>query len=304
VTEPLWFRLAQYYWRILRVRAFYANRHGRAPALFRPRRYTEKLQWRKLFDLDPRYTVLVDKLAARGFIAARVGEGKLVPLLWAGSDPNAIPFDRLTPPYVLKSAHGSGHVIMVDGRGEIDRAAVRATAWRWLGQCYGSAADEPAYVAVPRRLLVEPRLSGPDGGAPLEHNFFVFHGRVVFLRTRSFDRAGTRFDGFHDPDWNPLPWSASKAPVPPHPIPRPALLGEMSSAAVRLAAGFDFLRVDTYDGGARFWVGEITVYPGSGRTKYQPDEVDRQLGAQWVIRRPLRRALWTMLTRTWGAAGS
>src|SRR5580658_10426414 len=46
-------RLGQWALAIRRVRADYRRVTGRAPALLRPRRFTEKMQWRKLFELDP-----------------------------------------------------------------------------------------------------------------------------------------------------------------------------------------------------------------------------------------------------------
>src|ERR1700724_1106290 len=55
--------------------------------LFYPRRFTEKMQWRKLFDLDPIYAVFCDKVATREYVAQRVGSDALVPMLWLGRDP-------------------------------------------------------------------------------------------------------------------------------------------------------------------------------------------------------------------------
>jgi hypothetical protein len=86
-----------------RVHARYILLHRRIPNILAPRRYTEKIQWRKLFDMDPVYAILSDKLAVRSFIASKVGEAQLVPLIWSGR-PNDIPFDRLRAPYVLKSS--------------------------------------------------------------------------------------------------------------------------------------------------------------------------------------------------------
>jgi hypothetical protein len=67
-----------------RVHAHYILLHRRIPNILAPRRYTEKIQWRKLFDMDPVYAILSDKLAVRSFIASKVGEAQLVPLFWSG----------------------------------------------------------------------------------------------------------------------------------------------------------------------------------------------------------------------------
>ena len=73
------------------------------------------MQWRKLFDLDPIYAVFCDKVATREYVAQRVGSDAVVPMLWLGSDPAALPFETLRPPYIIKCSHGSGWNIVVRG---------------------------------------------------------------------------------------------------------------------------------------------------------------------------------------------
>jgi hypothetical protein len=92
-------RIYQWCAAIYRVRAAYLREHhGHKPRLLRPGRFTEKMQWRKLFDLDPIYTVFCDKVATREFVAQRIGSDALVPLLWLGRDPAALSLDTLRPP--------------------------------------------------------------------------------------------------------------------------------------------------------------------------------------------------------------
>jgi hypothetical protein len=95
--------------------ACYAYRgvFGRFPNLLRPQRFTEKIQWRKLFDLNPFYAVLSGKIAARDFVTARFGSQWLPPLLWIGDSPDEIPFDQLKPPFILKCNHGAGSNVIV-----------------------------------------------------------------------------------------------------------------------------------------------------------------------------------------------
>jgi hypothetical protein len=123
-------RLVQWRRRVGRIRAAYRYCHGQTPDLLRPRRYSEKIQWRKLFDLDPRYAMLPDKIAVRDFIAGRVGNTPLVPLLWVGDDPEALPFERLLPPFVLKSSHATTHSIVVETDQDVDRDQMRHEASR------------------------------------------------------------------------------------------------------------------------------------------------------------------------------
>ena len=143
--------------------------------LFRPRRFTEKMQWRKIFDLDPIYAVFCDKVATREYVTQRLGSDAVVPILWLGSDPAALPFETLRPPYIIKCSHGSGWNIVVRGNETVDYAAIRAQLGRWLARDFGIEMIEPGYSAVPRQLLVEPLLTH-QGGFPIECKFFMFNG--------------------------------------------------------------------------------------------------------------------------------
>jgi hypothetical protein len=292
-------RLGRWVLVIHRVRVNYRLVTGRAPALLRPRRFTEKMQWRKLFELDPRFAVLSDKLAARDFVAARIGPGHQADLLWVGDDPDAIPFDRLVPPYVLKSTHAAGQTIFVRDAAALDDAAARTAARGWLEYCHGTAMNEPAYVHVPRRLIVERLLQCPDGTPPLERKVYVFDGRVIFIRTNTFDANGLpRFGDVHDRDWTRLPiaWWSPVHPVPP---PRPTRLADIISISEHVGAGLSHCRVDIYDRGDTLTVGEVTLYSQSGLVVYSDPAFDFVLGAHWIIRWPMLRALWTVAVRRW-----
>ncbi len=107
-----------------------------------------------------------------------------------GSDPDDIPFDRLEPPYVLKSTHASGQTIIVLHPADLDVAKARARARDWLAYCHGTYVNEPAYIHLPRRLIVERLPRCPDGTAPLERRVLVYGGRAVFIRTTTSDEQG------------------------------------------------------------------------------------------------------------------
>ena len=164
------------------------------------------MQWRKLFDLNPLYAVLSDKIAAREFVASRVGADLLSPLLWTGSTPEQIPFATLDPPYILKCNHGSGYNIIVSDRATLDIAATREKLRSWLATNYGRFAHEPGYMPVRPQLLAEQMMLEPDGTPPLEFKIFVFDGKPRMIHTIIVDRARERFDAFHDCDWRRLDW--------------------------------------------------------------------------------------------------
>ena len=295
MSTPSRSRLAEWRAAIARVRHAYTQAHGRAPNLLRPRRFTEKLQWRKLFDPNPVFTTLCDKLAARTYIEARIGPEHIIPLLWSGLPPD-IPWATLTPPFFLKSTHASGQVIQITRDNAPDRAAITAQAETWLTLNYGTTYDEPGYTRVPPRLMVEQTLITQDGGRPPERRLFVFGGKVAIINTVFAEQGRIRNGAFHTPDWSRLDWHFTR--TIPQDFSKPARLADMIRMAERLGRGLDHIRIDIYDCGDKFWIGELTPYAWSGLARFTPDEADFALGKYWRLPFPAWRAAFAIATRS------
>jgi hypothetical protein len=268
---------------------------GRYPNLVRSKRFTEKMQWRKLFDRHPLFAVLSDKIAAREFIASRVGANFLPDLLWTGTDPDKIPFDALEPPYVVKSTHGSGFYSLIVSGGEAVEAELARERFREdLARNYGSMSCEPGYFSVPRRLMAERLLVQPDGSPPLEHKMLVFNGCVRVIQTNVVTRDRNRYETYYDSDWNRLCWY-SNIDRYEHQLTRPDRLDDLIALGEHLGDGFDFIRVDSYDWEGGIRVGELTLYHQGGLVRLNPDEADFVLGSYWEVKYPIVRAFLSTL---------
>ena len=86
----------------------YTVKFGKKLDLVYPETFNEKLQWLKLYARKPEYTVMVDKYKARDYIAEKIGERYLIPLIGVWDDPDEIDFDALPNRFVLKCNHNSG----------------------------------------------------------------------------------------------------------------------------------------------------------------------------------------------------
>ena len=275
---------------LLRVCQRYKRVFGHYPNLRAPSRFTEKIQWRKLFDLNPVFAVFCDKLAVRDFIATRVGASYLPELLWVGEPFDDIPFNALQPPYILKCNRSSGGNVIVTQPGSIDLKETRETLQKATARTYGRKLFEPGYFPVRPHLLAERLLLQSDGTPPIEHKMFVFDGRVRVIHAVVVAPDRQRYDAPHDVDWNRLGWHAVNKPHD-HPVPRPARLDDLIAVAERLGAGLDHVRVDLYDWDGGIKVGELTPYNMSGMVRFVPDETDFIMGSYWHIGDPLKRAL-------------
>ena len=63
------------------LRKLFKYRLGRELNFDNPQTYNEKLQWMKLYDKNPNYTILVDKHSVREYVEKKCGSDILIPLL-------------------------------------------------------------------------------------------------------------------------------------------------------------------------------------------------------------------------------
>lgn len=258
--------------RRLRVNLTYLWRHHRWPSLDRPSRLTELIQCRKLFDHDPRFPALIDKVAVKAFARTLLGDAWITPTLWTGT---VLPDRPVWPaPFVVKSRHGCNQRRLVR-TGDEDWAAIRRASAQWMRHGYGGWLDEWGYCNVPRGLLVE-AFVGPGPVLPIDYKIFVFHGRAAFIQVH-LDRESNHHWLVFDRTWARV----SCASAEPDPA-SPRSLEQMIAGAEALARGFDFVRVDLYEvnGAPRF--GEMTFYPGSGLEPVTPPALDREMGRLWL----------------------
>ena len=240
-----------------------------------PRTFCDLVQRRMLFDRSPGLAWTCDKLAMKARVAASGAQVAVPETLWAGTDLAGLCDAGLTGRWVLKR-NGSSQLVHF-GQGPVTTAELAAIEALFAAHrspfeaggewAYSQAA--PGFLA--ERLLGEPPL--PD------YKVFVFHGHAVFLDVHHGRGSAAKTRGTWSRDWRPVRPVYRDAQVLHEPA--PARLGALLAAAERIAAGFDFLRVDFYLVDGRVWFGETTPYPGAGRILTDA-AFDAWLGDLWL----------------------
>jgi hypothetical protein len=255
--------------------------HGAYPNILNPRSFSEKIQYRKLFDRRAILVKFADKFAVRDYVGERLGDDILPKLYHVTEDPADIPLRTLPDRFVVKPTHGCGWIFIVRDKSKVNPQALSDTCAGWLRENYFYRAAEWSYKSIRPRLLFEELLDDGTGSIPYDYKFLVFDGRVRIISV-DIDRYGDHRRNMYDRDWNKLKFgfqrASSDAAVPP-----PDRLADMLFYAETLAAGFDFLRVDLYCIGSRVVFGEITTTPASGLEPFWPGGTDRKLGDLWTI---------------------
>ena len=76
------------------LKCLYRDSMGKSLDLKKPLTYNEKLQWLKLYDRKSEYTIMVDKYGAKKYVADRIGDQYVIPLLGVWDSFDEIDFDN------------------------------------------------------------------------------------------------------------------------------------------------------------------------------------------------------------------
>ena len=266
------------------IKLFYFATTGKLPDLKNPVGFGEKQQWMKLYDRNPEYHELVDKLAVRRHVEKVLGEGYCFPLLGQWKSFREIDFSKLPESFVLKCNHDSGSTKVIR-----NKSALTERNYKELERFYKHrlkldfyyAGREYPYKGLDRWIIAEQLMideAQPDRSIE-DYKFFCFNGepRLMFVAT---DRdKDLRFD-FFDMEFNHLDIQ-NLHPNADKPIPKPACFEELKTVAAKLSKGMKFARVDLYEINGRIYFGEYTFYHGGGFCLFKPDEWEKRLG-DWI----------------------
>lgn len=249
-----------------------------------PQTFNEKLQWMKLYDRNPLYTVLVDKLKVKAWVADRIGEKYVIPTLSVYNSVDDIDLDSLPNQFVLKCNHDSGGVIICNDKSTFNLEDAKAYLGKRMEQNFYWEYREWPYKDVERKAFSEAFIVDPGhvskGFQGLrDYKFFCFAGtpRLMYIAN---DRSETPTTDFFDMDFEPLPiyMKDPKSPIPPS---RPLHFDEMKELAAALSKGFRQVRVDFYDTPDGVFFGEMTFFHSAGFSEVHPKEWNLRMG-EWI----------------------
>lgn len=246
-----------------------------------PKTLNEKLQWLKLYNRKPEYTMMVDKYAVRKYIADTIGDKYLIPLLGVWDNPDDIDFGVLPNKFVLKCNHNSGlGMCICKDKNKLAISKVKAELRKGLQQDYYLTGREWPYKNVKRRIIAEKYMTdSPDIDEFTDYKFYCFNGYVDCVLTCIERSTGNPKFYFFDKDWNLLRYNKRGKEAPADfTLPKPENIEEMFRIASELSKGIPFLRVDLYNSSGKIYFGELTFFPDSGWDPNRLPEIDLYFG--------------------------
>ena len=248
---------------------------GKKLNLDNPVTYNEKLQYLKLYDRKPVYTVMSDKIAMRDYVASHIGEGHTVPLYGVWDRVEDVDFDSLPDSFVIKCNHDSKGLAICRSKKDFDREEAVKLLCKSFKRNHFWVAREWPYKDIKPRVFAEEYLEKKT-----EYKVFCFSGepRIFYIADYS---TGRLRENFYDMEFNfleELSFGYEKIDTKPE---KPSCLDEMIKYCRALSQDSPQLRVDFYDTGDRLYIGELTFFNDAGFPPVKPDEWAKRLGS-WI----------------------
>jgi len=262
------------------LEVMYRLKTGDTLNLDKPVKYTEKIQWIKLYYKNELMPKCCDKLLVREYVKS-CGCGEILnELIWEGFNPEDIPFDELPNEYVIKITHGSDFNIICKNKQEINQKKTVKLLKKWLKTkflpCYG----EWFYHVEKPKIIIEKYLIDESANALFDYKVFCFNGKPRFIYVSLLEDI----DGgnVYDLDFNFLEnIKMGDEHELKTEVPRPRDLNKLLEYARKLSNDFLHVRVDFYEVNGKVVFGELTFTNGSGFTKIKPREFNVKMG-NWL----------------------
>ena len=257
---------------------------GYWPNFNNPKTFNEKINWLKLYNRKPEYTVMVDKYAVKDYVASKIGEEYIIPTLGVWSTPEEIEWDKLPNQFVLKTTHGGGScgVVVCPDKSKLNREDAVAKLRDSMNSDIYTILREWPYKNVKKQIIAEkfmaPRISAASNDLE-DYKFFCFNGEPKYCQVIR-DRHTKETIDFYDMEWNHQEFVGLN-PVARNgltPVARPVHLNDMIHICRELSKDIPFVRVDLYVIDDREYFGELTFYPASGFGCFTPEEWSCKLG--------------------------
>lgn len=271
------------------IKMQYFIKTGRRLNLKNPQRYTEKLQWYKLYYRDPLMQQCADKYDVREYVRSK-GLGYILNECYGVYERvEDIDFDSLPDQFVLKDTLGGGgnSIIICKDKATFDFENAKKQMQKWLSIDSNKKNEgrEWVYQGRKHRIIIEKYIeSNPSEGGLVDYKFFCFNGIPQYLNVVADRKFGQKAAiGIYNIDFEKLPYVRNDERPLTFEIPKPENYDEMIEIAKILSEDFLHARIDLYNLNGSIIFGETTFFPGSGYMGFIPDNFDKIIGNAFIL---------------------
>jgi hypothetical protein len=247
-----------------------------------PTRYTEKLQYLRLFVYPkmPLVSQCAGRVGVRDYLHSLDLDKYLIPIYGVFDRFEDIEFDALPAQFVMKCSHGCALNDICTDKDELDKVTLAKKFRKWLKLDYGKKTMERHYSPIKPQIIIEKYL-GDGKILPTEYKIHVFNGKAHNLYVVTGRKIDIRYTNLYI-DWKPFDGSQFNGwKKADEPVTKPKNFPEMVRLAEKLAKPFPFVRVDLYNINGKIYFGEMTFTPAKGTLILDDDRCDFEMG-DWL----------------------
>ena len=247
-----------------------------------PVRYTEKLQYLRLFvyPKNPLVSKAAGRAGVREYLTEKSFEKYLIPIYGVFDKFDDIDFDKLPDQFVMKCTHACAFNQIVLNKTIFNKEESRKKFNKWLKTNYGKKTVERHYSPIKPQIIIEKYLGSAEK-LPVEYKIHVFNGKAKYMYVVTGRGKDIRYNNYYI-DWTPFDgaqfngWKKREEGVPV-----PSNWKEMVQLAEEMAKDFPFVRVDLYNIDGKIYFSELTFTPAKGTLIFDDDKADYEIG-EWL----------------------
>jgi len=280
--------LKEMYWKRQDDYAFLCKKYKQATGhnlnLANPQRYTEKIQWLKLFYRNELMPICSDKSQLGEYLTSVGYKNLAVEHYGTWKNAHDIPLENLPDSFVLKASHGSGMNLIVRDKYKINWPLWNKIMNTWLKMDIGIEGREWPYSQIVPQITAEKYMED-DSGELRDYKIFCFDGIPTYMEIDE-NRFTQHKRKYFDCQGNLLGMEDSHSHLGQLNVDMASIPQEMFSISAELSKPFPFVRIDFYEVNKKLYVGEFTFFDASGLYSFTPDKWDFIWGEKLVLPEP------------------
>lgn len=267
---------------IFYVKCEYRYITGHKLNLNEPKRYTEKLQYLRLYTYPSNYDVArcASRDGLREYVKEKGYKDNLVKSYGVYEKFDDIDFNKLPKQFVIKCTHACAFNEIVFDKDKLDIKSLRRKFNKWLKTDYGKKTVEPHYSLIKPRIIIEELLL-ENGELPTEYKIHVFNGKAKYMYVVTGRGKDIHYNNYLI-DWAYFDaaqfnhWTKSEKEIK-----KPENWQKAVQIAEDLASPLPFVRVDLYIIKDKIYISEMTFTPAKGTLTFKDDKSDFIIG-EWL----------------------
>lgn len=244
---------------------------GRKANFDHPQTFNEYICTRKVRLDEYDLWIYTDKYKVREYVERTIGSEYLNECYGVYDQFEDIDFSNLPDSFALRGTHGSGYNIIVQENHKFNKRKAAKKFKKWLSENYYYLGREKNYFKIKPRIMCDRFLISKENEGLPEMKVFCFGGKAKFI-SHTICIGGKTYSNLFDSKWNYLNIRRGYHHYRDKSIPKNHC--KIIEVAERLAAPFDFVRVDLYNVDGKIYFSELTFHSGGGFVHFTPESYD------------------------------